>query len=358
MSYLLWALLAGLILLFAGYLYEALQEARDRHRYPPQGLFVKVAGRRMHLLMQGAARGPSVVIEQGMGSPSLIWWPIQSAIARFARVLTYDRVGFLWSDAAAGKRSLDDRVSDLRAVLQQARVPPPYVLVGHSMGGLLIRQFARVHPELTAGLVLVDSPDESVIFRAAVMPYYRRGIALQRVLRAAAFFGLLRLVGRHIPMLMLPDDERGYALCVTPRHAAAAADDMRCLMNADASARRPDAPGSLGDRPLVLLRHGIPFPPVAAAMEVGWAESQERLARLSTNSEIIVAEKSSHLIHLDEPELVVEAVRRAHAAARDGLRLSDLDSAPPVAACPNPAGPAPMLRDRPPAAALQIGATT
>jgi hypothetical protein len=108
----------------------------------------------------------------------------------------------------------------------------------------------------------------------------------------------------------------------------------------------------------MLLRHGVPFPPMAAAMEVGWAESQERLARLSTNSEIVVAEKSSHLIYVDQPELVVEAVRRVHAAARDGLRLSDLTSAPPVTARPNPAVPAHTLSEPPSPAAFQIGAAT
>jgi pimeloyl-ACP methyl ester carboxylesterase len=335
-SYWFWALVAGLTLLFVGYAYEALQEFRDRRRYPPPGKFVEVAGRRMHVFIQGDARGPSVVIEQGIGSPSIVWWPIQSAIARFARVFSYDRAGFLWSDAATGERSLDDRVADLHAVLQQARVPPPYVLMGHSMGGLLIRRFARLHPESVAGMILVDSPDESVIFRETVMPFYRQGVNMQRVLAVAARFGLLRLIGRYVPMLMLPEDELGYALCVTPRHAAAAADDMRCLLNAVEGARKADAPGSFGDRPLVLLRHGIPFPAMAAVMEEGWAESQQRLAQLSTNSEILVAEKSSHLIYVDEPQLVVDAVRRVHAAARDGVRLVDIDFPPPVTVSGNP----------------------
>jgi pimeloyl-ACP methyl ester carboxylesterase len=320
--YFLWVVLAGLILLLVGYLYEAVQEARDRRRYPAPGEFVEVAGRRMHVVVQGDAPGPSVVIEQGIGSPSLVWWPIQSAIARFARVFSYDRPGFLWSEAAVGERSLADRVADLRAVLQQAKVPPPYVLVGHSMGGLLVRQFARLYPDLVTGMVLVDSPDESVIFRENVMPYYRQGMSMQRVLAVAARFGLLRLIGKRVPMLMLPEDERGYALCVTPVHAIAAADDMRCLLNAPESARTPDAPRSFGDRPLVLLRHGVPFPEMAAVMEEGWAESQQRLAQLSTNSELLVAEKSSHLIYVDEPQLVIEAVRRVHAAARDGVLLA------------------------------------
>ena len=329
MAFLFWTLLAvsGLVLL--GWLYEIVQEHLDRRRYPAPGSFVQVADRRMHVFMQGTASGPSVVIEQGIGSPSILWWPLQSAISRFARVITYDRAGYLWSDPAGGKRTLEDRVTDLYQVLQQGKVSAPYVLVGHSMGGLLIRHFARSHPELVAGMVLVDSPDESVIFRDAVMPYYRQGAAMQQILGVAAHVGLLRLIGRHLPMLMLPDDECGYALCVTPKHAYAAGDDMRSLMNATESSRRPDAPGSLADRPLVLLHHGVPFPPMAAVMEECWAESQQTLASLSTNSEIILAKNSGHLIHVDEPSLVVDAVRRVHAAARDGVHLTHVDAQSP-----------------------------
>jgi hypothetical protein len=97
---------------------------------------------------------------------------------------------------------------------------------------------------------------------------------------------------------------------------------MRALLNAPEAIRQPEPAGSLGDRPLILLAHGIPFPPMAAVMEEGWSDSQVRLARLSTDSELIVAHQSGHLIHVDEPELVVEAVRRVHAAVRDGTRLS------------------------------------
>src|SRR5579872_7210405 len=101
MSYLLVTLLAVLALLALGYLYEAAREAHDRRCYPPPGKFVEAAGRRIHLLVQGDAPGPTVVIEQGCGSPSLVWWSVQAAIAQFARVVTYDRAGYLWSDATA-----------------------------------------------------------------------------------------------------------------------------------------------------------------------------------------------------------------------------------------------------------------
>ncbi len=322
LTVLLWMAVSTATLLLAGYVYEQVQEARDRKRYPAPGQLVEVGGgRRMHLLCQGNAAGPTVVIEQGAASPSLVWWPVQRAIAQFARVCTYDRAGFQWSDPVDVERSLDDRVADLHAVLKRAAVPAPYVLVGHSLGGLLIRRFVRAYPDLVAGLVLVDSPDELVVFRDSIRTFYAQGVRMQQIVRAAAGIGLLRLLGRHLPMLMLPDDDMGYALCVRPTHATAAGDDMRALLNAPEAVRQPQPPGSLGDRPLILLAHGIPFPPMAAAMEEGWRDSQYRLMKQSTDSELIVAEKSGHLIYIDEPGLIVESVRRVHAAVRGGARL-------------------------------------
>lgn len=318
----LWTAAAVAALLGAGYAYEKVQEARDRSRYPAPGHLVDVGGRRMHILCRGNAPGPTVVIEQGAASPSIVWRPVQDAIAKFARVCTYDRAGYQWSDPADSGRSIEDRVADLHAVLRAAAVPSPYILVGHSLGGLIVRRFARAYPDLVAGVVLVDSPDEPVVFRDSLRPFYAQGIRMRQVLGVVARFGLLRLLGRHVPMLMLPDGAEGYALCVRPTHAAAAADDMRALLNAPDAVRQSEPPGSLGDRPLVVLAHGIPFPPMAAAMEEGWSEGLRRLSNLSTDSELITAEKSGHLIYLDQPELVVESVRRVHAAVRNGARLT------------------------------------
>jgi hypothetical protein len=82
---------------------------------------------------------------------------------------------------------------------------------------------------------------------------------------------------------------------------------------------------------VILLEHGIPFPPMAAAMEEGWSDSQRRLVHLSTNSELLTAHGSGHLIYMDAPGLVIESVRRVHAAARDGTQLTRLDSQPSAA---------------------------
>lgn len=321
MSVLLWTAIVIVALLGAGLGVEGLLELRDRRRYPPPGELVDIGGgRKLHIYCQGDAPGPTVVIEQGLGSPSIVWHPVQAAIARFGRVCTYDRAGFLWSDPGKPGRSLDDMAADLHTLLKRSAMPAPYLLVAHSMGGLIARRFAHMYPDLAAGLVLVDSPDEAVVFRDSIRPFYAQGLRMQQIMKVFARLGWLRLLGRHVPILMLPDDPVGYALCVRPQHAQACADEMRAMLNESVLTRQPERPGSLEDRPLVILGHGIPFPPVAAAMEEGWSDGLQRLRSLSSASELVIAQKSGHLVHVDEPELVVESVRRVHAAIRDRTR--------------------------------------
>jgi pimeloyl-ACP methyl ester carboxylesterase len=299
---------------------ERIAERADRRRFPPPGRIVEVGGRGMHLLIRGEAAGPMVVIEQGLASPSLLWWPVQESAARFGRVCTYDRAGYLWSDSPAGPRSIEDRVADLHKLLSQCGVPPPYVLVGHSFGGLLVQAFARAFPTEVAGLVLVDSPDGPAMFRESSMRFLRQGLAIQGVFRVAAQVGLLRLLGTRVNP-MLPEDPAGYALSVTPAQVTAVADDMRCLLNASPGMREPLPAGFLGDRPVLVMTHGVAFPGPAAVLEEGWTEAQQRLKGLSTDSELVVAERCSHMIAFENPALVVEAIRRVQAAVSAGTPL-------------------------------------
>src|SRR5688572_9412079 len=88
---------------------------RDATRLPPPGQMIDVGGRRLHVLCKGSAPGPTVVIEQGLAGPSILWWHVQDAVAQFARVCSYDRAGFHWSDPAPGERNMLDAVQDLRA---------------------------------------------------------------------------------------------------------------------------------------------------------------------------------------------------------------------------------------------------
>lgn len=308
-------------LLAAGTAYERLAERQGKRRLGAPGRLIDIGRRRLHLYELGEGPGPTVVIEQGAGSPSVMWWSLQRQIAAFAHVVSYDRAGYLWSDPPSTKQSIDDRVDDLHALLLISPVPGPYLFLTHSYGGLLSRRFAKRWPEEVAGLVLVDAPPESVIFKPSFLGYCAKGATFQRILAVAAQVGLLRLCAPWLPMLLLPDDPPAKALCLSPGFMTATAEDFSSLVRAPAALRAPEQPGELGEKPLIVLVHGIPFPGPATEIEVDWAAGMERNATLSRNSRLIMAPKSNHMIHLDEPALVVDAVRRVYNAARTGDRL-------------------------------------
>ena len=107
-----------------------------------------------------------------------------------------------------------------------------------------------------------------------------------------------------------------------PSAYASMQDEFACLYRARAETEKAGGFGSLGARPLIVIAHSKPYPGPAASLEPGFAEGQRRLAALSSNSQLLVASKSNHMIQAEEPELVVDAIRRVHAAARDGRRLA------------------------------------
>ena len=299
---------------------EAICEARDRVRFPPPGQMIDIGGRRLHILCKGTAPGPTIVIEQGAGSPSILWWPIQDKVAAFARVCTYDRAGYLWSDPAKTVRTLEDRVADLHALLAGAKIPAPYILVGHSFGGPLVRLYAHLNPTEIAGMVLVDTTEEGVILRPSFDDYVKKLGYLAAGLQVAARFGVLRLAAAFMTKLPEGLDENAFralkALSVRPDFFRAMRDDPAALSRQPETLRALSGAGPLGEIPLIVITHALPFPGPAAVLEDGWREGQHRLAALSTRGELIVAEHSNHMVQSDQPDLVINAIRRVTTSMR------------------------------------------
>jgi pimeloyl-ACP methyl ester carboxylesterase len=310
------ALLSSAVLLTLGYLYEKAAEMKDRKAHPAPGRMVAVGDRKLHLLYKRNS-GPTVIIEQGAGEPSRLWWSVQDQIAEFAGVCTYDRAGYGWSEPVAAGRTIADRADELHWLLTNAGVPGPYILVAHSYGGFIVRCFALNHPDQTAGLVLIDTPEETAFFRREVLNFYSRLKLMNRVVELAARFGVLRLLGHLFPL-----DHVGFSF-VRPAEYSAAGDDLASLQLVGPPTGNFGGVGSLGDLPLAVVTHGQPFPGPFFILEKGWGEGQTRLAALSTNSLLIPANNSNHMIQIDEPELVVDAIRRVHAAARNKAQLAD-----------------------------------
>ena len=148
---------AGLVALaLLGAIYQALGTRADRRNFPPPGKLVDVGEHRLHIRCAGEGR-PTVVLETGALAMSSLWGWVQAQVAVHTRVCSYDRAGLGWSEPGPEPRNAVRITGELRTLLINAGETPPYVFVGHSFGGLLVRVYADRYPEDLAGLVLVDS---------------------------------------------------------------------------------------------------------------------------------------------------------------------------------------------------------
>ncbi len=131
------------LLVGAGLLYQGIASAHDASSYPPPGKLIDVGGYRLHLYCTGAGRpgSPTVILEEGFGATSLGWSKVQPGVTSFTRVCSYDRAGFGWSDTGPLPRTAGRMITELHTLLARAGVPGPYVLVGHSFGGLIMRLY-------------------------------------------------------------------------------------------------------------------------------------------------------------------------------------------------------------------------
>jgi pimeloyl-ACP methyl ester carboxylesterase len=264
------------------------------------------------------------VFECGGASWSLDWHPVQAEVAGFTRTLAYDRAGFGWSDPGPRPRTAERLLSELRALLARTDVPPPYVLVGASFGGHIMRLFAHRHPGEVAGLLLLDARHEALDER--MPPVWRRletnGKGAYQVMLLAARLGLLPLLGkalgeRGLPpaAARLPDGLRDAYLAVgfRPAFFRANLDELAAIRQSDAQLRPVQ---SLGALPTLVVRHGLPdlfarFPPAEAAQaEQAWQSLQAGLAAQSTRGRLLVADQSGHAIPLHQPDLVVALIRQ------------------------------------------------
>jgi len=327
------ALVVLVILMIAGAIYQSVASASDAKKYPPMGQLYDVGDYRLHLYCTGEG-SPTVILEAGAGSPGLIWTYVQPEIAKTTRVCSYDRAGFGWSDPAPGPLGSDEVAADLHALLEAADVPAPYVLVGHSAGGVYVRAFARLYPSEVVGMVLVDSTHEAQ--NASFPQEYQELNKIQNAMfdfcRIVSPFGLMR-VTRFFDMLTAAynmDAETGKVFLSTMNRtnfcqaAAAEAEALSTLIS--------QTPSSLGDLPLIVLTadtsedemlaqipaylQSIAGPEmIKKAFEVG-RDMQKELVGLSSRGRQIMVPNSGHMIPLDQPGVVIDAIREIVEQAR------------------------------------------
>jgi pimeloyl-ACP methyl ester carboxylesterase len=292
---------------------------------------IDVGGRRLHLLRRGEG-APTVVLEAGGGGGSSTQdWPLLHRVAPLAHVISYDRAGLGWSDPPPSPKTINAIAGDLGALLGAANEAPPYVLVGGSFGGLLVRAFCRLFPEKVAGAVFLDACDEAKYYPTMqrVLPFYVAD--LRREAGRAERGEVLAEAGPAISASSGLDEMTKAAMrhVLTLRsHYEAALDELETITRAGPGEMASGAPGSLGERPVIVLSAGRS----AARPEwvEGWAEAQARLARLSRRGVYIEARNTGHSIALENPKLVAAAIEAVVRAVRgtpfDVARVEQLAS--------------------------------
>jgi pimeloyl-ACP methyl ester carboxylesterase len=295
-------------LLLAG----SVAKARLLATHPPLGMLVDVGGYRMHIACQGAG-SPTVILEAGAGGFGLHWALVQPAVASQSRVCVYDRAGLGWSDPSPRPRTPAVMAEELGMLLERAQIRGPYVLVGHSLGGPIVRQFALAHPQDVVGMVLVDSSRERQVarFPEPVRASMGSQLLTMRLLNLAASSGLLALSPTLMPTpAQLPDET-----AATFRALVSSSGKAIRTYQAEITAAIEDTTAqamSLGNIPLVVIRHdrsslsvgGAVTATVVEQYEATWAQMQEELSALSSRGTVVIAEGSGHDIHLEQPSLV------------------------------------------------------
>lgn len=320
----LYVAVALIALILAGFLYGRIVSARTLKVNPAPGQLVDLGTHRLHIQCMGE-NGPTVVLDHGAGSLGLLWSLVAPAVAQFARVVIVDRAGYGWSDPGPMPRTSEKASQELNAALSKAGIPGPYILVGHSFGGLNARVFASKFAAEVSGLVLVDATHEDELTERFPAEHVKGQRMLPKMMRVMAMLGNLGLLQLLAKLEKLGDisalakrfplavGRLLVKLAIRPSALAAAASEFETIEESYAVVR---AGGALGDRPLVVLVHGQPgpvapgtSPEVAQRIEALMHELAAEMAGLSTSGKLVVAQKSGHEIHVTEPDLVVEAIR-------------------------------------------------
>lgn len=302
------------LLLITGFIFEKLSRA-SAEKILPNGNFVQIENHRLHYLQKGTG-GPTVVFETAFDpSGHLQWLNIQEGLPNTFTTISYDRAGILWSERGTNPKSGEKIADELYNLLEKVKAPKPYILVGHSFGGMLTRFFVNKYPKDVAGIILVDSqfPDDKKYLSSELYEMANQGLP-SGFLKLANTFGLARIMFKN----MFPRTEQyKYQNSIMPKllykSADAVFEEQDQMQNIKKEANKIN---SLGSIPLFVItatdknrfNSFIKNEKFKAEMIDAWNKMQNDLLKLTTDSKQILASKSGHYINQDQPEVIENAI--------------------------------------------------
>jgi pimeloyl-ACP methyl ester carboxylesterase len=313
-------------LLILGCVYQLVAARRDRLRYGSRGRWIEIGDRQNLFVVEKGTGNTTVIFESGIAATHLNWCAIQNEVSRFACAVGYDRGGLGWSSPSRTERTPANAARELHRMLKGAGLHPPYVLVGHSFGGMVMRRFALLYPDQVAGVVLVDpmrccewppinamqqaTLNRAVRYLRCAVPVAHVGLARLAVTSALCGSGVLarrmanvagdgarHLLGRVTGELAkMPSEIRPCIAAHWSRpdfykgmrsHIQAVPETVREMCNADPIERIP----------VLVLTPGLSTP-----------LSLEEINSIGSHVKQVIATESGHWIHLDQPDLVVQSI--------------------------------------------------
>ncbi|MBP1904705.1 pimeloyl-ACP methyl ester carboxylesterase [Paenibacillus turicensis] len=315
MRFFYFSILFIVVLITSGFIFEWIATKNAESSYPMPGKLVDVGGFSLHINKMGQG-SPTIIFESGSGETSLEWYDIPKQLSQYATVVTYDRAGYGWSETATQERSGKNIVQELYTALQKEGLHGPYIMVGHSLGGMYARLFAQEYRDQVAGLVLVDArPENDERLTASI--YKRENIKGQLssgLIMLLKHSGVMRLFKNVLLEGLIEPDKRDEFINVTAKASffkAKEEEGTLAYLTEELIAEQ-----NLGELPVKIIARGIApnYASLGISKEGGkqleqiWMEGQQQMLAISSNTEMIIAEASGHYVMWDQPELLIDMI--------------------------------------------------
>lgn len=306
---LLFLLLFFLLTILFGICYQYYATKRDDARFPAPGQLVSIGSGKIHFYTTGSGK-PTVVLDAGL-TANLTWWTlVQQEVAAFARVCSFDRPGYGWSDAGTEPRTSKTIINELHTALHATSdTPPPYILVGHSFGGATMRLYANTFPDEVCGLILVDACHEKQYqddqsqtkqntFFKRLKDYFLEG-------SFAHYTGITRwfMAGAMQPYFSdrLSGDQKNTIIAKASTTKYLMARDSEWTHIHKSLKQVQESTNMLTNKPVIVISRG-------KDIDTRWMTYQKDLATLSQNGKLLIAHQSGHMINMEQPEIIINAI--------------------------------------------------
>ncbi|WP_144512927.1 alpha/beta hydrolase [Bacillus sp. FJAT-22090] len=269
------------------------------------GNLVKINDRVIHTIDSGSDDSKyTVILDAGLSCCSIDWYYIQPKVSEFSKVISFDRAGYGWSSSVKGKYTSENVVEDLIKVLEKLNTKPPYVLVGHSFGGLNMRLFASKYPKLVAALILIDSVHEkrylSSEWDEERKNIHKKNLKLFRLGYITSSLGIPRLLKQPVGRKRLPEPYQKYINYIGYNPKTFEAVYKEFFYSEESASQLRDSKPLNKELPITVLSSNN--------NDASWVKHQNILSNL-TNNTIQIKTDDGHSIHLENPEIVIDTIK-------------------------------------------------